>query len=340
MEKIISILNEKNEDKINFDFNKQDYFFCCTYCFKITKEKNLKYLGLITPNILRNDHIIVKDNNNKMLDPSKRNNRFLVVMRHGERIDNLPEIRKKQELPNYDPELTFEGMQQAINIGTQLRNLLRYKFNIEINEINIFNSPSARTLQTGILAAGALDYLDKIEKIIRIITDLNETSVRGGFENNKKESPIYYYKDKDKNWNDLYNKYINSLIKDRNYRYSKMDFSSILGKEPLEDPEIMQKRAENVITNIKGFIESTYEQDCNTMSIVATHQLNVSMIVEFLIKEINKERKEKNMDVINLTDQSFGYCCSYIFKIDENNEFSYIGLLNPNVFDSFEYNLI
>jgi broad specificity phosphatase PhoE len=329
-----------NENKINFDFNKQDYFFCCTYCFKITKEKNLKYLGLITPNILRNDHIIVKDNNNKMLDPSKRNNRFLVVMRHGERIDNLPEIRKKQELPNYDPELTFEGMQQAINIGTQLRNLLRYKFNIEINEINIFNSPSARTLQTGILAAGALDYLDKIEKIIRIITDLNETSVRGGFENNKKESPIYYYKDKDKNWNDLYNKYINSLIKDRNYRYSKMDFSSILGKEPLEDPEIMQKRAENVITNIKGYIESTYEQDCNTLSIVATHQLNVSMIVEFLIKEINKERKEKNMDVINLTDQSFGYCCSYIFKIDENNEFSYIGLLNPNVFDSFEYNLI
>ena len=340
MEKIISILNEKSENKINFDFKKQDYFFCCTYCFKITKEKNLKYLGLITPNILRNDHIIIKDKNNKMLDPSKRNNRFLVVMRHGERIDNLPEIRKKQELPNYDPELTFEGMQQAINIGTQLRNMLRYKFKIEINEINIFNSPSARVLQTGILAAGALDYLDKIEKVIRIITDLNETSVQGGFENNKKESPIYYYKDKDKNWNDLYNKYINSLIKDRNYRYSKMDFSSILGKESFEDAENMKKRAENVITNIKGYIESTYEQDCNTLSIVATHQLNVSMIVEFLIKEINKERKEKNMDEINLTDQSFGYCCSYIFKIDENNEFSYIGMLNPNIFDSFEYNLI
>ena len=90
----------------------------------------------------------------------------------------------------------------------------------------------------------------------------------------------------------LNNKYINSLIKDRNYRYSKMDFSSILGKESFEDAENMKKRAENVITNIKGYIESTYEQDCNTLSIVATHQLNVSMIVEFLIKEINKERNE------------------------------------------------
>ena len=43
-----------------------------------------------------------------------------------------------------------------------------------------------------------VDYQDKIEKVIRIITDLNETSVKGGFENNKEESPIYYYKNKDK----------------------------------------------------------------------------------------------------------------------------------------------
>ena len=340
MEKVISILNGKNEEKINFEFNKQNYFFCCTYCFKITKEKNFKYLGLITPNILRNDPVIIKDDNNKMLDPRKRNNRFLVVMRHGERIDNNSDLRKNQELPKFDPELTSEGMLQAINVGAQLRNLLRYKYNIEINEINIFNSPSSRTMQTGILAAGGMDYLDKVEKVIRIITDLNETSVEGGFENNKRESPIYYYKDKDQNLNNLYNKYIDSLIKDRNYRYSKMDFSSILGKEALEDAETMKKRAENVITNIKGFIETTFTKDNNTLSIVATHQLNVSMIVEFLINEINKERTEKNLDKIQLNEQSFGYCCCFIFKIDDNNEFSYLGLLNPNIFDSFEYNLI
>ena len=72
---------------------------------------------------------------------------------------------------------------------------------------------------------------------------------------------------------------------------------------------------------------------------MVTHQLNVSMIVEFLINELNKERKENKKEEIKLEDQSFGYCCCYLFKIDHNNEFSYLGLLNPNPFDSFEYKL-
>ena len=88
-------------------------------------------------------------------------------------------------MPKEDPELSVEGMSQAINIGIQLRNLIRYKFNLEINEINIFNSPYIRTLQTGILIAGGFDYMDKLKKDIRIITDLSETSVKGGFGNNK-----------------------------------------------------------------------------------------------------------------------------------------------------------
>ena len=337
--KIISILNDNNQNnQLNFDFEKQQYFFCHSYCFKISKEKNLNYLGLLKPNILRNDYLILKNKDNKMLNPEKRNNRYLAIMRHGERIDST-NFRKNQILPKNDPELTYEGMMQATNIGIQLRNLFRYEYNEEINDINIFSSPSARTLQTGILAAGGMDYMDKIEKVIRIITDLNETSVEGGFENNKEDSPIFYYKDKDKNLNILYNKYIDNLIKGRNYRYSKMDFNSILGNKYLEDAEIMQKRAENIITYIKGFVETTYNIDNNTLNIVSTHQLNVSMIVEFLIKELNKERKEQNLDEIKLNEQEFGYCCCFLFKTDNNNIFSYLGMLKPNI-DNFEYNLI
>ena len=339
MEKLISILNDKNENKIFFDFDKQKYYFCCSYCFKISKEKKFTYLGLLNPNILRNDYLIIKDKDNKMLDPKKRNNRYLAIMRHGERIDSTS-FQKNQELPLNDPELSYEGMAQATNIGVQLRNLFRYEYNLEINEISIFNSPSIRTLQTGILTAGAVDYMDNIEKNFRIITDLNETSVKDGFENNKKESPIFYHKDKDKNLEILFNKYITNLIKERNYRYSTMDFSSILGKEALEDAEIMQKRAENVINNIKGYIESNCINDNNTLNIVATHQLNVSMIVEYLLKELNNELKKNNLEEIKLTDQKFGYCCCYLFKFDNENKFSYIGMLSPNPFDNFEYKLI
>jgi broad specificity phosphatase PhoE len=325
LEKLISIVNSKKEDKINTDIIYENKFVS-TYCFKITPQKELIYLGELIPKKTENKNIINKN----------KDNRYIAIMRHGERIDNT-NFKKNQELPKYDPELTYEGMKQAINVGIQLNNFLRDE-NIELNEINIFNSPSSRTLQTGILAAGAVDYSDEIEKNIRIITDLNETSVEGGFENNKEESPIYYYKDKDKNLNILYDKYITKLIKDRNYRYGTLDFSSILGKEMLEDGEKMKQRAQNVINNIKNFSQTSYNQGENTLNIISTHQLNVSMIVEYLIDELNKEKNEK--EKIEIKDQAFGYCCCYLFKFDENDEFSFIGLLKPDIYDCFQYNLI
>ena len=325
LEKLISIVNSIKEDKINTDIIYENKFVS-TYCFKITPQKELIYLGKLIPKKTENKNIINKN----------KDNRYIAIMRHGERIDNT-NFKKNQELPKYDPELTYEGMKQAINIGIQLNNFLRDE-NIELNEINIFNSPSSRTLQTGILAAGAVDYSDEIEKNIRIITDLNETSVEGGFENNKEESPIYYYKDKDKNLNILYDKYITKLIKDRNYRYGTLDFSSILGKEMLEDGEKMKQRAQNVINNIKNFSQTSYNQGENTLNIISTHQLNVSMIVEYLIDELNKEKNEK--EKIEIKDQAFGYCCCYLFKFDENDEFSFIGLLKPDIYDCFQYNLI
>ena len=325
LEKLISIVNSKKEDKINTDIIYENKFVS-TYCFKITPQKELIYLGKLIPKKTENKNVINKN----------KDNRYIAIMRHGERIDNT-NFKKNQELPKYDPELTYEGMKQAINVGIQLNNFLRDE-NIELNEINIFNSPSSRTLQTGILAAGAVDYSDENEKNIRIITDLNETSVEGGFENNKEESPIYYYKDKDKNLNILYDKYITKLIKDRNYRYGTLDFSSILGKEMLEDGEKMKQRAQNVINNIKNFSQTSYNQGENTLNIISTHQLNVSMIVEYLIDELNKEKNEQ--EKIEIKDQAFGYCCCYLFKFDENDEFSFIGLLKPDIYDCFQYNLI
>ena len=80
-----------------------------------------------------------------MIDIKKRNIRYLIITRHGERIDSTS-FRKNQVMPKEDPELSVEGMSQAINIDIQLKNLIRYKFNLEINEINIFNIPYIRTL--------------------------------------------------------------------------------------------------------------------------------------------------------------------------------------------------
>ena len=330
LSKLITLFGIDKDNKVNLELNIEKNYNE-TFCFKISfsPEKMFYYLGKLLPRKIGLNESI---NSNK-----KINNRFIAIMRHGERIDNT-KLKINQESQKYDPELTFEGMKQAINAGIQLHNYF-IEEKIEINEINIYNSPSLRTLQTGILAAGAVDYSDQIEKTIRIITDLNETSVEGGFENNKEESPIYYHKEKDKNLKTIYDKYITNLIKERKYRYGTLDFSSILGKEVLEDGEIMKKRAENVITNINEFSRTSYNEGENTLNIISTHQLNVAMIVEFLIQELNKELKEKGLDEIKIVDQSFGYCHCYLFKFDENDEFSYVGLIKPDIYGCFQHNI-
>ena len=82
---------------------------------KITKENKINYLGKLFPNILRK---VSKDMNNNMIDIKKLNIRYLIITRHGERIDSSS-FRKNQVMPKEDPELSVEGMSQAINIDIQ-----------------------------------------------------------------------------------------------------------------------------------------------------------------------------------------------------------------------------
>ena len=107
--------------------------------------------------------------------------------------------------------------------------------------------------------------------------------LREDSKNNKEQSPIFYYKDKDKDLNDLYDKYVNYLIKERNYKYNNMDFTSILGKEEFEDIDSIRKRSENIISNIKQFVKTSYKSNENTLSIITTHQLNANIMLDFLI---------------------------------------------------------
>ena len=224
-------------------------------------------------------------------------------------------------------------MRQAMNIGMQLYNYFLEE-NIEINNINIFSSPSTRTLQTGILASGIVDYSDCLEKTIRVITDLITTNVEDGLENNKEDSPIYYHKDKDKKLKRFYDKYITQLIKERNFHYDNLEFTSMLGKDEFESYNDRIKRAQNVITNICRFSKTSFNKGENNLNIIATHRFNFYMIVEFLMKQLNKQLKEKGLKEINIKDNdiSFGYCHCYMFKYNETDEISFIGLFKPDIY--------
>ena len=107
------------------------------------------------------------------------NNKYIIIMRHGERQDCDESPTLIQNLD--DPELSSIGLKQALDIGHQLKlNLLGINF----SEINIFTSPFTRTIQTALNTANGFDVNDKINKNIYIIKDLAENGYTDGFEKN------------------------------------------------------------------------------------------------------------------------------------------------------------
>ena len=60
----------------------------------------------------------------------------IIVMRHGERIDCIS--KSSQILSEYDPELTEKGIEQAKDIGKQLKKSLNKEVNFFSNFNNFF----------------------------------------------------------------------------------------------------------------------------------------------------------------------------------------------------------
>ena len=117
----------------------------------------------------------------------QENYKYIILMRHGERQDC--DFNNPTQIKNIDdPELSSIGIEQALDIGHQLKiNLLGINF----SEINIFTSPFTRTMQTGLNTANGFDMNDSINKYIYIIKDLAENGYKDGFENNLDKGPIY-----------------------------------------------------------------------------------------------------------------------------------------------------
>jgi broad specificity phosphatase PhoE len=82
----------------------------------------------------------------KKMDQDK----LFIVMRHGERADLVDS--ENQILHEYDPELTQNGVEQALTIGSQLRDICLNK------KILIVSSPFARTIMTSLNVIKGLDH--------------------------------------------------------------------------------------------------------------------------------------------------------------------------------------
>ena len=82
--------------------------------------------------------------------------------------------KDKQLLSEYDPELTIKGINQAKDIGKDLKKCLKK----EINTINLYSSPFTRTLMTGL---NILKKLNLENNNIFIVNDLFEISSENNF---------------------------------------------------------------------------------------------------------------------------------------------------------------
>ena len=257
-----------------------------------------------------NENKYHQSQNLKPYDPFNPGKRYIIIMRHGERIDNID--KKKQLLPKEDPELTKKGIDQASSIGKKLKE--NYFKDIEINEMNILSSPSTRTIMTAIYAANSLN--EKVFKNLCFITNLAEIGVNGGFKNNKEESPIYYYINTDNQYKKLWEQFIIKPTKNNNYHFSRFDFASNLNHS--ENPKEIEDRFKKVMDSIL-----TYSSTCreNTLNLAVTHQLSICVMVEHCFKIMGIEYNSESLHC--------SYCSTYCFVFN-GNKLEYLGDLKPD----------
>ena len=246
----------------------------------------------------------------------KNEQKVIIVMRHGERIDFPDKINyeEKRKLNKNDPELTKRGIFQSKNIGEQILKRL----DINLSEINLFISPFTRTIMTSLNVIKKLK--EKFNSIIinyYIIKDLSEyLSERMFSEFSFKD--LLYYNHNNKELQKLYEEFISMNNK---IEFKELFNDSITVKYPEKFKDGL-KRYENLSDKILEFIKK--KTNNNSINIIVSHGYGVQIITTKLFESdcINgKEALKKEVFVVD-------FCTSYCFNL-EKNKLKYIGDMNP-----------
>ena len=191
----------------------------------------------------------------------QENNRYIVVMRHGERQD-CDDNQRPLIYSIDDPELSSIGIRQSLDIGHQLKlNLLGINF----SEINIFTSPFTRTIQTSLNTANGFDANDSINKNIYIIKDLAENGYKEGFEKSIDRGPLYYGRNNNE-YKNLYNELVVPYYQHKKYFWNDFDFESKI--KEIEKEEEIKDRFYTIIDNLYKYINSKNTNNGNSLNII------------------------------------------------------------------------
>ena len=236
----------------------------------------------------------------------------IIVMRHGERIDCIDELKNNQELSEYDPELTKKGIKQAKDIGTQIKKSLKK----EMNTLNIYSSPFTRTIMTGINLAQKLNIK---KNNIYIVNSLFEIASRNNFNYFPLNSLLINNKSNQKK---LYEKYIlNDANKLNNFTINEFKTN----EKGIQYPENFNDAIKRY-NEIAGMLfDEILKNENNSLNVIVTHGYGVQVITEFLFEKTNNKE-----DLLKKEDFFVDYCTSYCFNFVKDKELKFIGRIDPS----------
>ena len=236
----------------------------------------------------------------------------IIVMRHGERIDCIDELKNNQELSEYDPELTKKGIKQAKDIGTQIKKSLKK----EMNTLNIYSSPFTRTIMTGINLAQKLNIK---KNNISIVNSLFEIASKNNFNYFPLSSLLISNKSSQKK---LYEKYIlNDANKLNNFTINEFKQN----EKGIQYPENFNDAIKRY-NEIAGMLfDEILKNENNSLNVIVTHGYGVQIITEFLFEKTNNKE-----ELLKQEDFFVDYCTSYCFNFVKDKEIKFIGRIDPS----------
>ena len=236
----------------------------------------------------------------------------IIVMRHGERIDCIDELKNNQELSEYDPELTKKGIKQAKDIGTQIKKSLKK----EMNTLNIYSSPFTRTIMTGINLAQKLNIK---KNNMYIVNSLFEIASKNNFNYFPLNSLLINNKSNQKK---LYEKYIlNDANKLNNFTINEFKTN----EKDIQYPENFNDAIKRY-NEIAGLLfDAILKNENNSLNVIVTHGYGVQIITEFLFEKTNNKE-----ELLKKEDFFVDYCTSYCFNFVKDKELKFIGRIDPS----------
>lgn len=256
---------------------------------------------------------------------SNKKIRLLILTRHGERIDKTHK-RTSQKLKTDDPELTVNGRQQALKMGSIIALYVEKHFNIKLNSdiTKIVTSPFSRTIQTSLnLAKSYFNYPENNIRIDNKLCELIFPSVVGDFPN--KYVAIYNKNfSSDINCNEFKNNF--EYFEKKSFEFENSDMINVKSL-PLkyESNKDVVKRANEVIDE---YIKNYFINNSSSIEVInfVSHAGTLNIIYECILKIIYKNNEEmlKKIDNgFNDIEYNIQYCDSFIFKVNIDEDSSY-----------------